>query len=381
MTSGEPTESEPETQSAPAKKRARRYLPRIRFRISIQSKILVALLMSSILSVAVIGLIGAVSGRNALQQVESERLIELRESQKRQIEALFREVTNSLIVYSGGFSIDQAIIALTAGFNQLNNATITGPQQQALANYYENRMIKPIQRVTGEELDLNALMPKTPAQKYLQANYTAASKPNTDPPGDPGDGSAWSAANSRFDYYLRSIVSRFNYQDALLFDMDGNIVYTVDKGPDLGTNILTGPYRESNLRDAYLKALRSNDIEFVWITDFEPYQPQLDTPTAWVVSPIGLDGRIDGVMALPVPIAKINYIMTANKQWKAAGMGAATETYLAGPDGLMRSDSRLFLENPQEYRREVVAAGTAPDVVDRAIRLGGTTLVQPVRSA
>ncbi|MDP7733819.1 adenylate/guanylate cyclase domain-containing protein [Mycobacterium paragordonae] len=381
MTSGEPTESDAEAQRAPGKKRVRRLLPRIRFKISIQSKILVALLLSSILSIAVIGYIGAISGRNALREVESERLIELRESQKRQIEALFREVTNSLIVYSGGFSIDQAVLALTAGFNQLNNATISGPQQQALANYYQDQMIKPIERVTGEELDLNALLPKTNAEKYLQANYTATTRPNTDPPVDPGDGSAWSAANARFDFYMRSIVSRFNYRDALLFDMDGNVVYTVDKGPDLGTNILSGPYRESNLREAYLKALRSNDVEFVWITDFEPYQPQLDVPTAWVVSPIGLDGRFDGVMALPVPIAKINYIMTANKQWQAAGMGAATETYLAGPDGLMRSDSRLFLEDPKEYRREVIAAGTAPDVADRAIRLGGTTLVQPVRSA
>ncbi|HXA12928.1 MAG TPA: adenylate/guanylate cyclase domain-containing protein, partial [Mycobacterium sp.] len=89
----------------------------------------------------------------------------------------------------------------------------------------------------------------------------------------------------------------------------------------------------------------------------------------------------DGVMALPLPIAKINRIMTANKQWEASGMGPSTETYLAGPDDLMRSDSRLFLEDPQEYRREAIAAGTPPDVVDRAIRLGGTTLVQPVGSS
>ncbi len=371
----------PEVQRAPGKKRARRFLPGMRFRVSIQSKILVALLLSSILSVAVIGLIGAVSGRNALREVESERLTELRESQKRQIETLFREVTNSVIVYSGGFSIDQAVIDLSAGFNQLGNSTITGPQQQALSNYYENQMIKPIQRVTGEELDLNAILPKTNAEKYLQANYTAKTKPDTDPPLDAGDGSAWSAANVRFDFFMRSIVNRFNYRDALLLDMEGNVVYTVDKGPDLGTNVLTGPYRESNLRNAYLKAVRSNDVEFIWITDFEPYQPQLGMPTAWVVSPIGLDGRFDGVMALPVPIAKINYVMTANKHWQAVGMGSATETYLAGPDGLMRSDSRLFLEDPKEYRREVIAAGTAPDVADRAIRLGGTTLVQPVRSA
>jgi len=56
------------------------------------------LLVCSISSVAVVGLIGALTGRNALRQVESERLIELRGSQKRQVEALFREVTNSLVV-------------------------------------------------------------------------------------------------------------------------------------------------------------------------------------------------------------------------------------------------------------------------------------------
>jgi hypothetical protein len=67
--------------------------------------------------------------------------------------------------------------------------------------------------------------------------------------------------------------------------------------------------------------LRSNDVDFVWITDFQPYQPQLDAPTAWVVSPVGMNGKIDGVLALPLPISKINKIMTANKQWQGGGMG------------------------------------------------------------
>ena len=44
----------------------------------------------------------------------------------------------------------------------------------------------------------------------------------------------------------------------------------------------------------------------------------------------------------------------------------------------MRSDSRMFLEDPQEYRQKVIAAGTPPDIPDLAIRQGGTTLVQPV---
>ena len=386
LTSSGLTEPEPEVETTPAQatqNKARR--PRLwkRFRFGIQSKILIAMVLSGILGVAVIGLIGAISGRNALRQVESERLIELRETQQRQVQSLFHEVTNSLIVYSGGFSVVEATSAFTAGFNQLANATITPAQQASIVDYYTNDMIKPIKKLTGNELDINAVLPSSNAQKYLQANYTAGprSMPDSLPVQDAGDGSPWSAADARFDFYMRNITKRFDYQDALLLDTQGNVVYTVKKGPDLGTNILTGPYRESNLRDAYQKALRSNDVDFVWITDFQQYQPELDAPTAWVVSPVGMNGKIDGVMALPLPIAKINRIMTADKQWQSAGMGAATETYLAGPDDLMRSDSRLFLEDPKEYRREAIAAGTPPDVVDKAIRLGGTTLVQPVPSS
>jgi class 3 adenylate cyclase len=47
----------------------------------------------------------------------------------------------------------------------------------------------------------------------------------------------------------------------------------------------------------------------------------------------------------------------------------------------MRSDSRLFVQDPQAYRRDAVAAGTPPDDVERAIRLGTTTLVQPASTA
>lgn len=353
------------------------------FRIGIQSKLLMTLLICSILSVGVVGLIGAVSGRNALRQVEADRLIELRESQKRELEALFRQMTNSLIVYSGGFSVVQGLEALTAGFNQLGNATISPAQQQALVNYYDNEMIKPIKRITGETIDINAVMPSSPAQKYLQANYTASPRAGADalPVVDAGDGSAWSAANARFDFYMRGIVSRFDYRDVLLLDTQGNVVYSVDKGPDLGTNVLTGPYRESKLHEAYQKALRSNDVEFVWITDFQTYQPALDAPTGWVVSPIGMNGKIDGVMAWPLPTRKINRIMTSDKKWEAAGLGTSTESYLVGPDNLMRSNSRLFLEDPEEYRREAIANGTPPDVANRAIELGTTIIVQSVPSA
>jgi class 3 adenylate cyclase len=166
----------------------------------------------------------------------------------------------------------------------------------------------------------------------------------------------------------------------MLLDTRGNVVYTVNKGPVLGTNILTGPYREANLRGAYEKAMAADSVDFVWITDFQPFQAAGGVPIAWLVSPINSAGKTNGVLALPLPISKVNRIMTADQHWKTAGMGETAETYLAGPDGLMRSDSRLFLEDPEKYQRDAVAAGTPPDIVAKALRWHGTTLVQPVET-
>ena len=115
------------------------------------------------------------------------------------------------------------------------------------------------------------------------------------------------------------------------------------------------------------------------VTDFSDYQPA-DEPTAWMVAPVGPPGKAEGVLALQFPISSINRLMTADQKWEAAGMGKTGETFLVGPDGLMRSDSRLFLENPEQFKGDVIEAGTPPDVAEDSIRQNGTTLVQPVET-
>ena len=379
MTLRRSTDPVPEGQTVPAGK-GRRY-PRLLSRLSIQSKIMVMLLVSSLASLAVICGVEYIAGRHALLPAASERMVELREAQTRAIEMLFADLTNSLVVYSRGSTADEAVQAFTAGFDQLADAPTDPGQQRALENFYTNKLIKPIQQATGQKLDIAALLPSSNAQKYLQVHYTVPASGASAAPDDAGDGSAWSAANARFNNYFREIATRFEYRDAILLDTRGNLVYSANKGPALGTNILTGPYRESNLRDAYEKAMAADSIDFVWITDFHPFQAALGMPIAWLVSPINSAGKTNGVLALPLPISKVNRIMTVDQHWKAAGMGATAETYLAGPDGLMRSDSRLFLQDPEKYKHDAVAAGTPPDIVEKAIRWHGTTLVQPVETA
>ena len=380
------TDTEPTADSgtvAPPRKRLRR---QVMSRVSIQSKLLVMLLLTSILSAAVVGFIGYQSGRNSLRTSVFDRLTEIRQSQSRQLQTGIEDLKNSLVVYSRGSTATQAVSEFTAGFDQLGTATVNPVQQQAIVDYYVKRFAKDEKAQTGEDVDIASLLPTSAAARYLQANYTTPFGDYTKPTADwdaaiafddARDGSAWSAANARYNDFFREIVTRFQFEDALLLDSRGNVVYSAYKGVDLGTNILNGPYKGSDLGEAYQKALDSNVVDYVGLTDFGDYQPA-DEPTAWFVSPVGPQGSIEGVLALQFPISKINKLMTMDGRWEESGMGQTGETFIVGPDDLMRSNSRLFLQDPEAYKRDAIAAGTPPDVAEDSIRQHGTTLVQPV---
>ena len=350
-----------------AAKRGRLGHRRLLFRVSIQSKFLVMLLVSTILSAAVVGVIGYESGHSSLRASVFDRLTQVRESQTRAVESKIADLKNSAVIYTRGLTTIGAVEAYSAAFRELVNVPVSPNQQQALVGYYDD-FVTHTEQATGARLNTSALLPGTKAQKFLQANYTVTA--------NGPDNSAWGAANAQYDDYFREIVDRFGYNDALLLDTAGNVVYSAKKGVDLGTNILTGPYRESNLRQAYQNAMASNTVDYVALTDFENYQPAGDRPTAWIVTAVGRAGRAEGALALQFPVRVLNRLMTADRQWQATGLGKTGETYLAGPDDLMRSDSRLFLEDPKQYKSDVINAGTPSDVADRATRLRGTTLVQ-----
>ena len=350
--------------------------------MSIQSKLILMMVLCTVLAAGVIGGIAFQAGRDSLRNAVFNRLTELRESQTRALGGQISDLKNSIIIYTHGAVTRDALEAFSAGFNELSNAPINPAQWQSIVDYYNNTFIKETERYSGTTLDAAALLPRSNAERYLQANYTALRKndDNAITMTDARDGSKWSAANAKYQDFFRQIVTRFEFQDALLIDAAGNVVFNAYKGVDLGTNIVTGPYSGSKLQAAFAKAMSSNAVDYVGFTDFEFYQPAENTPTAWMVAPLRRDGRPEGVLALQFPITKINRLMTFDKQWKEAGLGETGETILGGPDELMRSDSRLFLEDPQRYKQAVVAAGTPSDVADMAIRQGGTTLIQPLSS-
>ena len=345
-------------------------------RVSIQSKLMLMLLTMSVLATAIAGGIGFQSGRSSLRAAGFDQLIGIREAQSRVLEMGLSDINSSLLIYSRGETVAGAMGAFNAAFDQLHDATISPQDSQALVDYYAARF----RTADNGRLDINALVPTSNAARYLQSRYTVAN-PNRDAAvkvDDARDNSAWSVVNARYNPYFREIVTRMGFHDAFLINPRGDVVYTAYKGVELGTNILTGPYRgQGRLPDAFQKAMASNEVDYAASTDFAEYLPS-GQPTAWMLVPIGPPGRASGVMAVEYPASLVSKLMTADRQWQRSGMGRTGETYVVGMDDLMRSDSRLFLQDPDAYKRDVVAAGTPPDVAEHAIKQGTTVLVQPV---
>jgi class 3 adenylate cyclase len=352
--------------------------------LSIQSKLLIMLLGVSIGSTLVVGYIGYVSGTDGLRQAEFDRMINLHEARSDAIESLFADIRSGLTLDSVGATGNQAAVEFSDAFAQLQNQPIDTAQTAAVDAYYDNSFIPLLNERSGSTSVSDVFVPQTSAETYLQNYYTVPPAGDFEAAAlvdDAGDGSAWSAVNEKYNPYFRKMAQLGHYDDALILDTEGNIVYSVYKGVDLGSNVITGPYKGSNLAAAYTDALNSNVVDYVHITDFERYQPSLGVPTAWGVSPIGQNGDVVGVLAVQLPIDAINSVMTGDEQWEADGLGDTGEAYIVGADDTMRSVSRLLIDDPASYRERAISGGLAPDVAQRVVDVNGTVDLQTVDTA
>ena len=348
--------------------------------LSIQSKLLVMLLGVSILASVVVGAIGLSSGRDSLEQAAFDQLSSVRESRHREIERTFAEIRSAVLLDSRNSSTIDASRRFNEAFAELGAAPLPADTDTVVGGYYDDVFIPQLEARTQASSDAAAFLPDSNAQRYLQYYYTA---PYDDfdkaiELEDAGDGSAWSAAHAKYHDYFREMTFQLGYEDALMLDTKGNVVYSAYSAVDLGTNILTGPYAGGALTGAYQDALRANVVDAVVLTDFDRYQPSLGVPTAWAVSPIGGAGEVTGALAVQLPIDVINDVMTGSEGWQEEGLGETGEVYLAGPDKTMRSASRLLIEHPEEFEKTVVSAGVSPEIAARAVAVKGTILLLPV---
>lgn len=151
---------------------------------------------------------------------------------------------------------------------------------------------------------------------------------------------------------LKDKVKAYGYHDVFIIGKsDGHIMFTAAGEKDLGTNLNTGPYRNSHLAALWKTVAEKRRVA---IEDFKPYAPSNNEPALFLGAPITRDdGELAGVIALQMDIRTINDIMHVRD-----GLGDTGEAYLIGQDNLFRSDSLL---DPGKYN--VIASFKNPKTI------------------
>jgi PAS domain S-box-containing protein len=162
-----------------------------------------------------------------------------------------------------------------------------------------------------------------------------------------------SSAVRQFHPVALGLIDAFGYDDVFIVRLDGTVTYAAARESVRGTSLRSGPFSGTGLADAFNGAVTA-PVDSVRFVDFRRYDAPFGGPAAFVSAPVfDDDGRTRlGVIAYQVPTDEINAIMTDR-----AGLGESGETYLVGPDSLMRTDSR-FDSASSILRRKVGSSAT-----------------------
>lgn len=139
--------------------------------------------------------------------------------------------------------------------------------------------------------------------------------------------------------WFREHLEDNGYYDIFLFDVKGNLIYSVAKESDYSTNFSEengGEWADTGLGTAFRQAMAKPAGEQSFV-DFKPYGPSNGDPAAFLSTAVANDtGETIGVLAYQMPIENISAITNT-----VAGLGQTGETLLLGPDNLMRANSHL----------------------------------------
>ena len=117
---------------------------------------------------------------------------------------------------------------------------------------------------------------------------------------DPAEGVARFAGLSsswrdRYARFMANFVDSFGYSNAYLFDTDGTVLFQLKTDLDIGSNLLTGPLKDSELAEVFDRVRTLLQIE---VSDYQMY-PGRSEPAAFIAGPVFNDqGLIIGFVAL-----------------------------------------------------------------------------------
>jgi len=351
--------------------------------LGVQSKVLAMVLLASLLSLLLTGLVSYSIGSHELTTAATNQLVALRNSRVESIKDYFGFLSNHVLTMGEGFLVIDSINDFRAAFAKLDSTVLSPDQQKKLLAYYSDVFIPKLKKNVEGDPALATYLPQTPADRFFSYYYTA-NNPYPQQPAqldDAGDGSEYSAFHRKYNKRFRRLAEVFGYRDIFLVDVDtANVIYSVAKEADMGSNLKTGVFADSALAKTFDEIRKSRDPNFVYISDVEHYKASFGEPAFFIGTTVFDGDQFIGALIYQLNPDQIDHVMTDDKQWEQQGLGKTGETFLVGQDFKFRSSPRAFLENPKQYFQNLRAQGVSQEKIDWIGRANSPVLIQEVRT-
>ena len=167
-------------------------------------------------------------------------------------------------------------------------------------------------------------------------------------------GSTYDGVHGKFHPWFRKKLLTRGYYDIFLFDLEGNVLYSVAKEADFATNIVSGKWKNSGLETVFNAAMKSSNKDQVNFTDFRAYGPSSNAPASFISIPIYEQDEKIGVIAYKISTEAFNSIIS-----KDVDLGQTGEVLVVGSDYKLRVDSKFTKEFDvfkTEVKNEAVTA-------------------------
>ncbi|MEH2210521.1 adenylate/guanylate cyclase domain-containing protein [Nostoc sp.] len=353
---------------------------------TIKSKLQGLFLGVSLGSVVVVSGIGWYQTQATLRSKIAEQLSGVRTTKAEQFESYFENLNNQVGMLAADGNIVKAMVDLNGGFRNLERNFIPPEWDRAMEAYYTQQFFPRLKKnLSSEELNPSAYQPLGQAARYLQYYYIAS---NPNPVGkkdqllDAGDGSAYTKAHAKYQKFFAGIIEKFGYYDLFLINpKTGDIIYSYFKETDFATTPLQSYDSRNGLKEL-VQAVQTNPTQgSIQVVDFKPYRASYNAPAAFLGTPIYSGSNMIGILAVQIPIEKINNAISRNNNWEGSGLQKTGEAYLVGPDSLMRSTSRFWVEDPKKYQNAVRYTGTDQRTLQLMENFNTTISLQKINSS
>ena len=350
--------------------------------VSIKTRLILMGTLLAVVPTVIVGLILSQNalnkGTQALQESTQKQLILSRDLTAQSIETYFSFIEKQVISLSQNNSTIAAAEAFSDAFAHYPTNNIAADEPK-LIDYYQNQFDKNYKSLnagasSNPDTLLSALSPLAKAAQITYISKNKAPLGEKDSLDSAGDGTTYDGVHSTFHPMFHQFQKEFGFYDVFIADAKtGHVVYSVFKELDFGTSLLTGPYKNTGLGEAFKKAVNDRDTTKTHLTDFAPYGPSYKASASFISSPIMKNGKTIAVLIFQMPIDRINDVMVHHEKWEKSGLGETGQTYLVGHDGIMHSNERMLIQDKAAFLETAKKAGYSDNTLN-AIENRNTTI-------